>query len=169
MASDQQIAANRENAKLGGVKTDEGKAVVRFNARKHGILAQLISDYEENVYQHFLDQVFAEYDPKTWQEEMLVERIAICYLQLYRAGKAEKEFMCSCLDPVRTTSLLDHFKLGEEKGYRALMKPEGMLTLGNVYLRYVTGIENRMYKATHELERLQDMKRNKEASVVADL
>ena len=38
--SDKQLEANRFNATKGGVKTGEGKNVVRFNARKHGILAQ---------------------------------------------------------------------------------------------------------------------------------
>ena len=33
--SQKQIEANRENAKLGGVKTEEGKAVSRYNAIKH--------------------------------------------------------------------------------------------------------------------------------------
>jgi len=51
MASDVQITANRENGKLGGVKTERGKAVIRFNARKHGILATLLTKYEEEDLQ----------------------------------------------------------------------------------------------------------------------
>ena len=35
--SDKQLEANRKNAKLGGVKTEEGKAVSRLNALKHGV------------------------------------------------------------------------------------------------------------------------------------
>ena len=49
MASDKQIAANRENGKKGGVQTPEGKAVSRLNARKHGIFASALTkqDREE--------------------------------------------------------------------------------------------------------------------------
>lgn len=38
MVSDTQQKANEENAKLGGVKTEEGKEISKFNALKHGVL-----------------------------------------------------------------------------------------------------------------------------------
>ena len=44
--SDKQLEANRENAKLGGVKTEEGKAVSRLNAIKHSILSNILTDEE---------------------------------------------------------------------------------------------------------------------------
>jgi len=47
ISSEAQTTANRENGKLGGVKTEAGKAVMRFNARTHGILAKLVTDYEK--------------------------------------------------------------------------------------------------------------------------
>jgi len=97
--SPQQIAANQENAKLGGVKTALGKSVVRFNARKHGILSNLISEYEKGIYDHYLNQLFEELQPATSLEEILVERIALYYLRLFRVGKAEKEYVMTCLDP----------------------------------------------------------------------
>ena len=45
-----QLEANKENAKLGGVKTEAGKAVSRLNAVKHGLRAVLISDYEKELF-----------------------------------------------------------------------------------------------------------------------
>ncbi|MCX5637107.1 MAG: hypothetical protein NTX52_05375 [Planctomycetota bacterium] len=38
--SEKQLEANRENALKGGVKTEEGKAIVKYNALKHGLLAK---------------------------------------------------------------------------------------------------------------------------------
>ena len=40
MVSERQLQANRENAKKGGVKTEEGKSVIKYNAQKHGLLTR---------------------------------------------------------------------------------------------------------------------------------
>ena len=37
--SKKQLEANKKNAPKGGVKTQEGKAIVKYNALKHGLLA----------------------------------------------------------------------------------------------------------------------------------
>ena len=155
--SPKQRTANERNAKLGGVKTERGKAIVRFNARKHGILSSLISDYEKGIYDHYLNQLFEELQPATSLEEILVERIALYYLRLYRAGKAEKEYILTRLDPTDFESIGDMDSLSS-KGYKATLKYEHIERLYVVYSRYETGIENRLYKAMHELERLQRMR-----------
>ena len=38
--SEKQLEANRANAQKGGVKTPEGKEIVKYNALKHGLLAK---------------------------------------------------------------------------------------------------------------------------------
>ncbi|UCD52931.1 MAG: hypothetical protein JSW27_09885 [Phycisphaerales bacterium] len=38
--SQKQLEANRKNAKKGGVRTDEGKAIAKCNALKHGLSAR---------------------------------------------------------------------------------------------------------------------------------
>ncbi|MHC4085949.1 MAG: hypothetical protein ACYSWZ_12360 [Planctomycetota bacterium] len=38
--SQKQLEANKKNAQKGGVKTTEGKAIVKYNALKHGLLAK---------------------------------------------------------------------------------------------------------------------------------
>jgi hypothetical protein len=51
MATERQVAANRGSAVAplslnglkGGVKTEEGKAIPRLNARKHGIFASALT------------------------------------------------------------------------------------------------------------------------------
>ena len=53
MISDKQLNANKNNAKFGGVKTEEGKKVIRHNAFKHGLTSSSIisklSLYEESL------------------------------------------------------------------------------------------------------------------------
>ena len=38
--SKKQLEANRKNAQKGGVKSEEGKNVVKYNALKHGLLSR---------------------------------------------------------------------------------------------------------------------------------
>jgi hypothetical protein len=38
--SQKQLEANKKNAQKGGVKTSKGKAIVKFNALKHGLLSK---------------------------------------------------------------------------------------------------------------------------------
>ncbi len=153
VASPTKIAANKRNAKLGGVKTARGKAIVRHNARRHGILGNLRTDYEGNAYDGYLRRLHDEYDPHSFMEGVLVERIAVCCLMLHRAAKAEREFMLSRLKPpvYSRLSFIDY----DEDSYKPVMQHEDVERLSSVYLRYQTTIENRLYRALHELERLQ--------------
>ena len=161
--------ANKANARLGGVKTKHGKAIVRNNARKHGILAELKTKYEGNAYDGYLCNLREEYDPQSFMESLLVERIAVCCLMLHRATKAEREFMLSRLSPsVRDRlSFIDY----DDESYKPIMQHEDIERLTSVYLRYQTTIENRLYKAMHELERLQRMRKGEEVAspVVMDV
>lgn len=140
------------------MKTERGKAVVRFNARKHGILATLLTKYEEKDLEDYLQQFYDHYDPQTHMECVLVERIAVCYLRLQRLGKAEAEFMQMKLDPRIVKDFLIGLDEVVSEGYKPTIKPEDVEHLGKTYLRYEVTIENRMYKAMHELERLQRMR-----------
>ncbi|MDD4628252.1 MAG: hypothetical protein PHE68_02540 [Candidatus Peribacteraceae bacterium] len=155
--SQRKAAASRENGKLGGVRTAAGKEVSRLNARKHGILGDLKTKYEGNAFEGYRKELFEELQPIGFMEALLVERIALCCLLLYRAGKAEREFMLSRLSPPISDRLSDFDY--DESSYRPLVKPEDVERLTNTYLRYQTTIENRLYKAMHELERLQRMRR----------
>ncbi len=83
----------------GGPQTIEGKAVSRFNALTHGILRETLTEYEQGIEAELLDELNAEYAPKTTIEKMLLERIATAYVKLRRVAKAEREFMRSVLDP----------------------------------------------------------------------
>jgi len=91
--SEKQLEANRQNAKLGGVKTEEGKAISRFNAIKHGILSKeiLLTSEDENSLLELGKNLRSELKPQTEIELLLIDRIVANTWRLRRALKAEKE------------------------------------------------------------------------------
>ncbi len=152
-------SANHRSRQQGGAKTQRGKAIVRHNARRHGILAELKTKYEGNAYDGYLRRLHDEYDPHGFMEGLLVERIAVCCLMLYRAAKAEREFMREKLEPRIVCPMIGSLDEVVQEGYEPTIKHEDIEQLTGIYLRYQTTIENRLYKAMHELERLQRMRK----------
>ena len=163
MITDKQHKANQKNALLGGVKTTEGKSISRFNALKHGILRQSLTDYEEGFYVEIYDDLVNQYRPSTLTEKILIERIAMYYLKLFRVQKSETEFMKARLNPrqVKTRNFAQEItdKMFEtqviNEGYVPLLTDEAILRMTDVYSRYEGIMENRLYRALHELEWLQ--------------
>lgn len=88
-----QLTANQNNAKLGGVKTDAGKAVSSKNAMKHGIfskVAVLEEIEDEEQFKHFHAQFFEELQPVGIVESTLVDRIVSLQWRLARVPRAER-------------------------------------------------------------------------------
>lgn len=152
--SDKQQKANMNNALKGGVKTPEGKDIVRFNARKHGILASLVADYEDDFYKKYIHELFEEFQPNTLIEQILVERIALHYLKLYRVAKAESEFIKSCLTATNDFNDFDKIILG--KSFVPAINQIDVENLAGIYGRYETSIENKLYRAIRELKSYKD-------------
>ncbi len=90
--SEKQLKANQENCKLGGVKTDEGKAIVRYNAVKHGLLSrELYIDENDKVdFEEFKNGIIDEFTPNSSLENFLVDRIVACAWRLRMVIKIEK-------------------------------------------------------------------------------
>ena len=164
MTTESQLAANRRNAKLGGVRTSEGKAVSKYNALRHSIFRQALTEYDQEFSAGVIDELEEFFTPGDTLEAILVERIALCYLKLFRIQKAETEYMLSRLNP-RVEVLKDVFDLsfGElevlNEGYSPRICKEDVLHLCDIYGRYENTMQNRMYRAMHELERVKRMKR----------
>ena len=173
MVSPKQLNANRNNAKLGGVKTDSGKSVSKYNAQKHAILRETITDYDGDFYCEAIADFEEAYQPLGRIETMLVERITLLYIKLFRTQKAETEFVKSVLDPH-----LEHVEGGnfvrfidldgktepekvvvDNEGYEPKVPSESIDHIAQVFGRYETTLENRLYKAMHELERLQRLRK----------
>jgi len=134
--SQKQLEANRQNAKLGGVKTDEGKAVSKHNAIKHGLLSQqvLMEGEDKETLLELEKRVRSELKPTTEIELLLVDRIITNFWRLRRLLKLEDG------------EVLD-------KGFRG----DKLIIKSNadLFFRYEAMLERSIYKALHELQRIQ--------------
>jgi len=167
MTSDKQLSANKENAKKGGIKTQKGKEISKFNAFKHGILSEIITEYDKPIYNELFLRLMQDYQPLLAIEEILVERIALLYIRLCRAVKAEKEYHLTIFNPKLTeTKIIQEDPLAYDfgpitkttiinEGYKAKIEPHHIEKLEGVYHRYEKNLENRLFRTLHELERVQ--------------
>lgn len=130
--SEKQLEANRENAKLGGVKTEEGKAVSRYNAMRHGLLSEqvLMEKEDENLLLELEKRLRSELKPANEMELLLVDRIAGNTWRLKRA-------------------------LGMEKHGVISSSGNGLMYDSDKFFRYEIMLERSIFKALHELQRLQ--------------
>jgi len=147
--SKKQIYANRENAKKGGVKTDGGKAISKYNALKHGLLSKeiLLDDENESNLIGLGKKLRNELVPETELELILIDRITANVWRLRRTMRIEKEM----IDSDREENSNDLKKtLGSAFSYDFTNYD----TYGKL-IRYETSIERGIYKALHELQRLQ--------------
>jgi hypothetical protein len=94
MASQAQIDANRSNAQFStGPRTEEGKAAVSRNAFRHGLRSKNFRSFDTDpeYYDDLCRRLLDEYEPASWTEEILVERIALCQAKLGWMENAEGE------------------------------------------------------------------------------
>jgi len=160
MTTKRQVRANRRNAKKGGPRTEEGKAVSRLNARKHGIFASALTQHDDDELGTVHDQLCAWYRPAGPVEAMLVEKLAQTYLRLQRCARAEAEYH------IRTWErpLTDHFRIREEVRRRNLNMHASNFSVADftrsveLFARYDTALTNQMIKLIHEIERLQRLR-----------
>lgn len=75
--SQKQVEANRKNAKLGGVKTNTGKAISKFNALKHGILSKevVLEGEDKEALASLGKGIRSQLAPVGELEMLLVDRI----------------------------------------------------------------------------------------------
>ena len=191
-----QAQANRRNAlKSTGPKTAEGKAAVRHNALRHGLLSRdvLLPGEDEDSLKELDERLRDELQPVGALESLLVERIISSTWRLQRLGRVEagifaRELYGEMADRARkeadtyTIDLTDFSRTAdttitnEDKHREAVSKAEEMeamrdaetATLGQTFIRdstkanafsklsrYETTIERSLFKALHELQRLQ--------------
>jgi hypothetical protein len=92
VTSERQKAANRANARHStGPKTPVGKAAVRLNALRHGLLTRdaVLPDEDAEAFEELFNQVRTNLTPVGAIEEFLVDRVVIAMWRLRRLERAE--------------------------------------------------------------------------------
>jgi hypothetical protein len=92
VTSERQITANQRNARRStGPKTPEGKAVVRLNALRHGLLARevVLPGEDADAFEALWNQVRADLLPVGPIEQLLVDRIVNAMWRLRRLARTE--------------------------------------------------------------------------------
>ncbi|MCH8267966.1 MAG: hypothetical protein IH846_10640 [Acidobacteria bacterium] len=96
VSSMKKAQANRRNAlRSTGPRTPEGKRASRWNALQHGLLAREVvipaREGAENraEFRNLLGQLRHDLQPSGVLEEILVEKIAVCYWRLRRVLRSE--------------------------------------------------------------------------------
>ncbi len=90
----------------GGVKTPEGKPIVKYNALRHGLLAKeaviTVGEGAENPeeFNALVDDLKTQLAPSGTLEEMLVEKVAVAYWRLRRAYRYEVGLIRNELDKI---------------------------------------------------------------------
>ena len=133
-------------------------ALTRFNAVKHGLLAKGITELDDSdAYESLVQRLTLDYDPVGDLEIFWVRRIAFCMTRLDRAARLEANYINAEIHPP-----------SQEQDCVAPITPElGPTTVGALsainlvsgFQRYETAIENKLYRAIHELERRQRMRK----------
>ena len=166
MTTPAQIAANRRNARRStGPTTRPGKATSSQNARRHGLLAQVVTlpDEDPARFTTFHERMTTELAPVGPLEEFLVERIVSAAWRLARVVRLEAGVLAvrtqeatEALTAPRPT--LDPLAIGV---IRDTAGADTLATLG----RYERSFERGLYRALHELERRQARRRGDDVSV----
>jgi hypothetical protein len=140
LTSVRRIEANRRNAlKSTGPRTPEGKAAVVLNGIKHGLLSReaLVQGEREADLVEFGKRLRAQLAPVGELELLLADRIISCGWRLRRLLRVESRLFRE--DGAQLEHAFSSY--GREK----------MAVLS----RYEATIERSLYKALHELQRLQ--------------
>jgi hypothetical protein len=163
------MLARKRNAQRAGVKTDEGKAVSRLNARQHGVFATALTPLDHRELLAIHEQFRESAGPVGALEEALVEKMSLCWLRIQRCARAEAELHQDVwlptvkqlwdledgeVDPYRRAELPNE-RRGRAASRAAFFKPQTFERLVSLVHRYDTSLTNQFVRLMHELERLQ--------------
>ncbi len=96
MSSDARINASRENGKLGGPKSDRGRARSAANSTKFGFYSQkppVLSTESQEFYDNYRAEIFACHQPINKQEEAIVQLLVNTLWRIDRYEAAQEYFI----------------------------------------------------------------------------
>ena len=149
MATQRQIEANRENSKKSsGPRTEGGRAIVGSNALKHGILSSrtLLPDEDPLEFEVFAGRIGVALQPDGEMERMFVDRVISTAWRLRRTVEVDALLF----------SEQSEFAIGVENVAALFCQHQHVFP---VLSRYEAGLERSLFKALHELQRLQAFRR----------
>lgn len=149
-----------ENENKGGPKTPQGKEVSKMNALKHGLLTKevLLKEDDPKLLEELAEGITSILLPVGRMEEILVDRIISSTWRLRRAIQVERGTMQWFKD------YDDDFPSFGSGGDGEMKKLKEMVDNGAIErtIRYENSIERSLFKALHELERLQARRNGKD-------
>jgi hypothetical protein len=142
-----QLLANRSNARKSTGPRNTNST--RFNALKHGLLAQGVTELDDpQGFASLVSQLEVEHAPATLVERELVQQLAICILRSRRARLIEAEEFTAQLNPPETKVTLT--EMGQmlhdtgttkvetiDPGLTARLKLDGIERIVSTVLRYL--------------------------------
>jgi hypothetical protein len=126
LTSERQKAANRANAlRSTGPKTLRGKAAIRFNAFRHGLLTQdaVLPGEDVDKFEDLRNQVWAELSPVGPIEEFLVVDIISDMWRLQRLVRAETALFHSRMQGLKADRLANEVRSYEKDISELLYRP----------------------------------------------
>ena len=160
--------ANRENSRRSTGPKDT--ASTRYNAVRHGLLAEGVTELDgPETFAVFSATLEAELKPVGEVECFLTRRVALGMVRLKRVAMLEAEFLTAQLNPPVTEqqdgmdsdfeAMLNGRVVVTDPGLPARVSAEAVDALANMFARYETMTENRVYRALNQLERMQRLRR----------
>jgi len=159
-SSHAQFEANRRNAKLGGVKSEQGKAISRYNAIKHGLFCKnlLVDGESRDELLSISKALRSRYKPADEIENIFLDRAISAMWHLVRATKIETGAINAVINHEAILTLL-----GENKD--VINASKYILGTNDIFgkiIRQDAYYERCYQRAIRELEQLQNQRNLKQ-------
>jgi hypothetical protein len=167
MVSQKQLEANRRNArKSTGPRTPEGKVAAARNATRHGLRAEkkLVPAKERKAFGEFYESVITCLGPDGHFETALAERIVFALWRLRRSMQIESGMLDETLKAAKRNASTFGDRPAREIWWQFSKKGSY-----ENFRRYEAHLERSMYRALHELQRLQSVRRGDDVPAPAVL
>lgn len=157
----------------GGPKTERGKAVVRLNPVRHGVLSQtpvipLVERHED--WDRLKEGLFEYWQPEGMMQAAMVERIAFLIWRQYRVVRFESESIAAYLSEVprdwRMSRMAAGMPVPESVTPEVVEEMDRMLTARllpgdetiDKILRYETRLHRFLMQSIHQLLLLKELR-----------